>query len=34
MPALVRPDLAHMPSFLAALREGYARDTRYWVRRP
>ena len=26
-PRLVRPDLAHMPSFVAAMREGYARDT-------
>ena len=26
-PRLVRPDLAYMPSFVAALREGYARDT-------
>ena len=26
-PRLVRPDLAYMPSFLAAMREGYARDT-------
>ena len=27
MPVLARPDLAHMPSFVAAMREGYARDT-------
>ena len=27
MPSLIRPDLAQMPSFLDALREGYSRDT-------
>jgi predicted acetyltransferase len=27
MPALVRPEMAHMPSFVAALREGYSRDS-------
>jgi predicted acetyltransferase len=27
MPALVRPAMAHMPSFVEAMREGYSRDT-------
>jgi ribosomal protein S18 acetylase RimI-like enzyme len=27
MPSLVRPEMAHMASFVAALREGYSRDT-------
>jgi predicted acetyltransferase len=27
MPALVRPALAYMPSFVAAMREGYSRDS-------
>ena len=27
MSRLIRPDLAQMPSFLEALREGYSRDT-------
>jgi predicted acetyltransferase len=27
MPTLVRPELAHVPSFVAAMKEGYSRDT-------
>ena len=27
MPSLVRPELAHVPSFLDALREGFSRDS-------